>query len=172
VANAAAAWEHLYLRRLLPASALFGGEDGLLLRSKFLPEAVVVLLTDDPALSARIRPALSVQRLIPMTNPSREGPMKKEELPSTLKRSPKKAQRTFIKTHDSAVEQYGEGERAHRTAYASLKHSFEKVGDHWESKNERGPSDPRSKKSTAEKRRGEGETFGGIDYYGSTKQEF
>lgn len=97
--------------------------------------------------------------------------MKKQELPSTLKRSPGKAQRTFIKTHDRAVEQYGEGERAHRTAYASLKHSFEKVGDRWESKDEKGPSDPRSTKSTAAKRRGEGETFGGVDYYGSTKQE-
>lgn len=97
--------------------------------------------------------------------------MKKQELPSTLKRSPGKAQRTFIKTHDRAVEQYGEGERAHRTAYASLKHSFEKVDGRWESKDEKGPSDPRSTKSTAAKRRGEGETFGGVDYYGSTKQE-
>jgi cation transport regulator ChaB len=65
--------------------------------------------------------------------------MKKSELPSTLKRSPARAQRTFSKTHDSAVDQYGEGERAHRTAYASLKHSFEKVGDHWEPKDDKGP---------------------------------
>jgi cation transport regulator ChaB len=70
-----------------------------------------------------------------------------EELPSTLKRSPKKAQETWIKTHDSAVEEYGEGERAHRTAFASLKHSFEKVGDHWEAKAEKGPSDPQAAKS-------------------------
>jgi hypothetical protein len=42
--------------------------------------------------------------------------VKKEGLPSTLKRSPKKAQRTFMRTHDNAVEQYGEGERAHRVA--------------------------------------------------------
>ncbi len=97
--------------------------------------------------------------------------MKKDELPSTLKRSPAKAQRTFIKTHDAAVEQYGEGERAHRTAFASLKHSYEKVGDRWAPKGERGPSDPRSTKSTAEKRAGKGETFGGVDYYGSSKQE-
>ena len=74
--------------------------------------------------------------------------MKKSELPSTLKRSPGKAQRTFAKTHDKAVQEYGEGERAHRTAYASLKHSFEKVGDHWEPKDQKGPSDPRSTKST------------------------
>jgi hypothetical protein len=97
--------------------------------------------------------------------------MKRSELPSTLKRSPRKAQRTYAKTHDNAVEQYGEGERAHRTAYASLKHSFEKVGDHWEAKDRKGPSDPRSKRSTPEKRAGKGETFGGVDYYGNTKAE-
>jgi len=97
--------------------------------------------------------------------------MRRRELPSTLKRSPKKAQETFAKTHDRAVEQYGEGERAHRTAYASLKHSFEKVGDHWAAKEHKGPSDPRSTKSTREKRAGKGETFGGVDYYGHTKQE-
>ena len=65
----------------------------------------------------------------------------REELPSTLRRSPKDAQETWIKAHDSAVETYGEGERAHRTAYSALKHSFEKVGDHWEPKEKRGPSD-------------------------------
>ena len=58
----------------------------------------------------------------------------REELPSTLQRSPAKAQETWIKAHDSAVEEYGEGERAHRTAFGALKHSFEKVGDHWEPK--------------------------------------
>ncbi len=98
------------------------------------------------------------------------GKVKDSELPSTLKRSPKKAQRTFAKTHDRAVEEYGEGERASRTAYASLKHGFEKVGDRWEPKKKTGPSDPRSKKTTAQKRRGEGETFGGVDAEGNTKQ--
>jgi cation transport regulator ChaB len=70
----------------------------------------------------------------------------REELPSTLERSPEDAQRTWIKAHDSAVEQYGEGERAHRVAYGALKHSYEKVGDHWERKEggRRGPSDPQS----------------------------
>jgi hypothetical protein len=95
--------------------------------------------------------------------------MKKAELPATLQRSSPKARRTFAKTHDRAVEQYGEGERAHRTAMASLKHSFEKVGDHWERKQQAGPSDPRSTRPTAEKRKGKGETFCGVDYYGSTK---
>jgi cation transport regulator ChaB len=55
----------------------------------------------------------------------------RDDIPSTIQRSPKKAQETWAATHDSAVEQYGEGERAHRTAFAALKHSFEKVGDHW-----------------------------------------
>ena len=97
--------------------------------------------------------------------------MKKSEMPSTVQRSSAKAQRTFGKTHDRAVEQYGEGERAHRTAFASLKHSFEKAGGRWVRKDEPGPSDPRSTKSTREKRRGTGETFGGVDYYGRSKAE-
>ncbi len=95
----------------------------------------------------------------------------KDELPKTLKRSPKKAQRTWIKTHDSAVESYGEGERAHRTAIAAVKHSFEKVGDHWEPKDEKGPSDPRAEKGGREAREGAGESFGGVDFYGNTKDE-
>ncbi|MBV7697943.1 ChaB family protein [Streptomyces sp. TRM70350] len=70
----------------------------------------------------------------------------REELPSTLERSSREAQRTWIKAHDSAVEQYGEGERAHRVAYGALKHTHEKVGDHWERKEggRKGPSDPQS----------------------------
>ena len=70
----------------------------------------------------------------------------RKSLPDTLKRSPAKAQRTWIKTHDNAIEQYGEGERAHRTAFAALKHSFQKKGDRWVEKGSRGPSDPRAKK--------------------------
>ncbi|MGA5352197.1 ChaB family protein [Streptomyces thermodiastaticus] len=70
----------------------------------------------------------------------------RQELPSTLERSAQDAQRTWIKAHDSAVETYGEGERAHRVAYGALKHKYEKVGDHWERKEHgrKGPSDPRS----------------------------
>jgi cation transport regulator ChaB len=67
-----------------------------------------------------------------------------EELPSTLARSPRHAQEIWSKAHDAAVESYGEGERAHRTAFAALKHSFEKVGDHWEEKDEPGPSDDKA----------------------------
>ncbi|MEU3841240.1 ChaB family protein [Streptomyces sp. NPDC028635] len=70
----------------------------------------------------------------------------RQELPSTLERSSKDAQETWIKAHDSAVGTYGEGERAHRVAYGALKHTHEKVGDHWERKEggRKGPSDPRS----------------------------
>ncbi|WP_067172912.1 ChaB family protein [Microtetraspora niveoalba] len=83
----------------------------------------------------------------------------REELPSTLERSAKDAQETWIKAHDSAVETYGEGQRAHRTAYAALKHSFEKVGDHWEKKAKRGPSDAQARKGTPKP----GKTAEGVD---------
>ena len=64
-----------------------------------------------------------------------------EDLPSTIARSDAKAQRTYAKTLEHAEEEYGDGERAHRTAYAALKHTHEKVGDHWEPKERKGPSD-------------------------------
>ncbi|MDQ2584198.1 ChaB family protein [Saccharothrix yanglingensis] len=83
----------------------------------------------------------------------------RRELPGTVARSPKKAQRTWIKAHDSAVETYGEGERAHRTAFSALKHSFEKVGDHWEPKAEKGPSDEQAARGTPKR----GKTAGGVD---------
>jgi cation transport regulator ChaB len=86
----------------------------------------------------------------------------KDDLPATLQRSPKKAQETWSKTHDSAVETYGEGERAHRTAFSSLKHSFEKVGDHWEEKDEKGPSDAQAARSGKPARKAR-PTAGGVD---------
>jgi cation transport regulator ChaB len=92
-----------------------------------------------------------------------------DEMPATLKRSPAKARRTWAKTHDSAVEQYGEGERAHRTAYSALKHSFEKVGDHWEPKERKGPSDPHAAKGGEAARRG-GKTYGGVDVLGNSRR--
>jgi cation transport regulator ChaB len=91
------------------------------------------------------------------------------ELPSTLRKSSKKAQETFAKAHDSAAEEYGEGERAHRVAYSALKRTFEKKGDRWVPKQRSGPSDPRAASPRA--RQGEGKTFGGVDYYGSTKED-
>jgi cation transport regulator ChaB len=87
----------------------------------------------------------------------------RKELPSTLKRSPDKAQRTWIEAHDSAVETYGEGERAHRTAFSAVKHSYEKVGDHWEPKAEKGPSDEQAAQRGAAARRGTKETAEGVN---------
>lgn len=95
----------------------------------------------------------------------------REKMPSTLRRSPAKAQRTWAKAHDSAARTYGEGERAHRTAFSAVKHSFEKAGDRWVPKKRKGPSDPRARKGAAEARAGKGETFGGVDYEGRTRKE-
>jgi len=78
-------------------------------------------------------------------------PAKDEELPSTLERSPKKVRDTYEKTLDSAHEQYDSEQRAHQTAWASVKHVAEKKGDHWELKDEQGPSDSQA------------ENAGGID---------
>ncbi len=79
--------------------------------------------------------------------------------------------RSSAKAHDSAVKTYGSGERAHRTAYAALKHSFEKVGDRWEAKDKPGPSDPKAKMPMREAHKGKGATFGGVDVEGNTRQE-
>ena len=84
---------------------------------------------------------------------------RKDELPSTLQRSGRKAQDTFSKTYDSALESYHDEERAARTAYASLKHSYEKVGDHWEPKGKRGPSDKHAEQGV----RSSEPTAGGVD---------
>ncbi len=85
---------------------------------------------------------------------------RKDELPSTLQRSEQKAQDTFAKTYDSALESYdNDGSRAARAAYASLKHSYEKVGDHWEPKEKRGPSDRKAEGGPASSE----PTAGGVD---------
>jgi len=98
--------------------------------------------------------------------PAKSPKPKNEDLPGTLKRSPVKAQRTYAETLDSAHEQYDSEERAHRTAFAAVKHSFEKVGDHWEPKKEKGPSDSRAAGGPDD-----GETAGGVDVNGHTKDE-
>ena len=89
-------------------------------------------------------------------------PTKKEDLPSTLKRSPEKVQHTYAETLDSAHEQYGDEERAHRTAFAAVKHIAEKKGDHWKLKDEKGPSDGQAAKGGHAARR-DGRTAGGIN---------
>ena len=90
----------------------------------------------------------------------------REEMPSTLQRSPTTAQDTWSKAHDSAVQTYGEGERAHRTAFAALKHTHEKVGDHWEPKDEKGPSDERAASGGPH---ASGRSAGGVDANASKK---
>ena len=86
----------------------------------------------------------------------------RDEVPSTIARSDDKAVRTFAKTLESAEESYGEGERARRTAFAALKHTHEKVGDHWEPKDSPGPSDEQAERSSGS-RGGDSPTAGGVD---------
>jgi cation transport regulator ChaB len=96
-----------------------------------------------------------------MPKTTKSGTARKSEIPSTLKRSDKKAQRTFAKAHDSAMDSYGDEERANRTAWSAVKHTHEKVGDHWQPKagGRKGPSD-----AQAAGGRGTGrETKGGVD---------
>jgi cation transport regulator ChaB len=80
-----------------------------------------------------------------MPKTGKNGRAKKSELPSTLQKSPAKAQQTFAKAHDAAEDQYGDEGRAYRVAFSAVKHGFEKVGDHWEAKEEKGPSDERAR---------------------------
>lgn len=100
-----------------------------------------------------------------MPTTKKSGRADPDELPSTLRRSDEKAQRTYAKAHDAAAEQYGEGERAHRTAWDAVKHTHEKVGDHWEPKDEAGPSDAQA----AGGKDTDHETAGGVDA-NATKQ--
>ena len=105
-----------------------------------------------------------------MPKTTRSGSPKQDELPSTLQRSPDKAQRTFATTYDSATETYdGDQARAARTAYAAVKHSFEKVGDHWEPKDEKGPSDAQSAKRGRAAHNSRTPTAGGVDANASKK---
>ena len=96
-----------------------------------------------------------------MPKTTKNGGAKQSELPSTLQRSPKKAQRTFAKAHDSAADEYGDEKRATQVAWAAVKHSFEKVGDHWEKKagGKKGPSDPQAAGGKNTNR----QTKGGVD---------
>ena len=65
-----------------------------------------------------------------MPKTTRSGSARRSELPATLQRSDELAQRTYAHAYDAAIEQYdGDEERAHRVAFAALKHTHEKVGD-------------------------------------------
>lgn len=90
-------------------------------------------------------------------------PLSKQDLPGTLQRSPRKVQNAYAETLDSAEEQYDSEARAHRTAWAAVKHIAEKKGDHWELKDEYGPSDPQSEQSGAAARDRPKATHGGVD---------
>ncbi|MFF4810288.1 ChaB family protein [Micromonospora chersina] len=92
----------------------------------------------------------------------------RDDVPSTVARSDDKAVRTYKKTLESAEESYGDGERAHRTAYASLKHTHEKVGDHWEPKEHKGPSDPQAALGAPASRDRSRPTAQGVDANAST----
>ena len=96
-----------------------------------------------------------------MPKTTKSGSAKLSELPSTLRRSPKKAQRTFAKAHDSAADEYGDERRANQVAWAAVKHSFEKVGDRWavKEKGRKGPSDAQA----AGGRNTNKQTKGGVD---------
>ena len=96
-----------------------------------------------------------------MPKTTNSGEAKQSELPSTLRRSPKKAQRTFTKAHDSAADEYGDEKRANQVAWAAVKHSFEKVGDRWAKKEggKKGPSDPQAAGGRNTNRK----TKGGVD---------
>jgi cation transport regulator ChaB len=100
---------------------------------------------------------------------TRNGRPIKSELPGPIARSEGHAQSTYAKAHDSAVEQSGhEGDEgyANRVAFAALKHTYEKVGDHWERKEEAGPSDTRSESGGPNP---SGESHGGVDANASKK---
>ena len=83
-----------------------------------------------------------------------------EDLPSTLQRSPESARKTYAEAKESAEGTYGKGERASRTAFSALKHTHEKVGDHWEPKEQKGPSDSQARSGGPNP---SGESAGGVD---------
>jgi cation transport regulator ChaB len=97
-------------------------------------------------------------------------PARKEDIPSTIRRSPKKVQRTYEKALDSAHDQYDSEERAHRTAWDAVKHIAEKKGDHWELKDEPGPSDPQAAQSGRAARERPRKTYRGVNANKSKEQ--
>jgi ChaB len=87
----------------------------------------------------------------------------RDDVPSTIARSDDKAVRTYKEVLESAEKTYGEGERARRAAMSALKHTHEKVGDHWEPKAEKGPSDPQAAAGEPEARDRPRPTAEGVD---------
>ena len=91
-----------------------------------------------------------------------------DELPSTLARSGEKARRTFAKAEAGAADTRPD-DRGYqrRVAFSALKHTHEKVGDHWQPKEDgrKGPSDPQAEGGVDTDRR----TSGGVDEH-ATKE--
>lgn len=94
-----------------------------------------------------------------MPKANKDGSARENEIPATLQRSDKKAQDTFAQTYDAAEDEYNDESRAARTAWSAVKHTHEKVGDHWEPKDENGPSDERAEKGGLN----EEKSAGGVD---------
>jgi hypothetical protein len=88
----------------------------------------------------------------------------REDVPSTIARSDDKAVRTYKKTLESAEESYPDDpERSHRAAFSALKHTHEKVGDHWEPKDENGPSDDQAANPAPRNRKAPKKTAEGVN---------
>ncbi len=88
-------------------------------------------------------------------------PQGRDDVPSTLARSDEKAQETYAQTRDAVAERSEDAGRAARTAWAAVKHTHEKVGDHWEPKpgGATGPSDAQAEGGVGTGRA----TAGGVD---------
>ena len=100
-----------------------------------------------------------------MPKTAKSGGAKKSELPSTLKKSDAKAQRTFAKAHDSAAQEYGEGSGAPgglQRAEAQLREGRRP----WEPKAEKGPSDDRARSGGPNAK---GKSAGGVNANASKK---
>lgn len=94
---------------------------------------------------------------MPKTN--KRGDPKTSELPSPVRRSAGRAQATFAKAHDAALDEYGDEQRAHQVAYSALKRTHERVGDKWVAKPASGPSDSRA----AQGRGSDADSAGGVN---------
>lgn len=89
----------------------------------------------------------------------------KARLPGTLERSPAKTQETYVRARESAEETYdGDESAAARVAWSAVKHTAEKVGDHWELKDRPGPSDEQAARPSGPAKRDRPKpTAGGVD---------
>lgn len=87
------------------------------------------------------------------TRTSRRAGGRTTDIPQTILRSDKHAQRLWKKAHDSAEKTYGDGAAPRRVAFAALKHEYQKKGDKWVRKAHKGPSDPQAARGPTTKRK-------------------